>query len=66
LPIKNEGSNLNAMTNALKSVICCEILGLEEIFQSYCFGHTFFKACQYAIVKEKVCKNMTEMSITFT
>ncbi len=59
-------SNLNAMTNALKSVICCEILGLEESFQSYCFGHTFSKACQYAIVKEKVCKNMTKMSITFT
>ncbi len=64
--VKNEGSNLNATTNVLKSVICCEILGLEESFQGYCFGPTFSKACQYAIVEDKVCKNVKEMSIIFT
>jgi hypothetical protein len=29
--VKNEGSNLNAMTIVLKSVVKCEILGLDEI-----------------------------------
>jgi hypothetical protein len=30
--VKNEGSNLNTMTNTLKFVIKCEALGLEEKF----------------------------------
>jgi hypothetical protein len=30
--VKDEGSNLNAMTVALKVVINCEFLGLEENF----------------------------------
>jgi hypothetical protein len=32
------------MTNALKSVVNCESLGLEESFQGSCFGHVFSKA----------------------
>jgi len=43
--VKNEGANLNAMTTALKFVVDCEVLGLEESFQRTCFGHAFFKAC---------------------
>jgi hypothetical protein len=31
--VKNEGSNLNAMTITLKAVVNCESLGLEENFQ---------------------------------
>jgi len=50
----------------LSLLFCCEILGLEESFQGYCFGHAFFKACQYAIIENKVCKNVKEMFITFT
>jgi hypothetical protein len=42
--VKDEGSNLNAMTNALKFVVCCETLGLEESFQGYCFGCGFSEA----------------------
>ncbi len=45
--VKNEGSILNAMTSALKSIVNCEFLGLEESFQGTCFGHAFSKACQY-------------------
>ncbi len=32
--VKNEGSNLNAMTITLKAIVNCESLGLEENFQS--------------------------------
>ncbi len=31
--VKDEGSNLNTLTNALNFVVKCEILGLEESFQ---------------------------------
>jgi hypothetical protein len=30
--VKDEGSNLNAMTNALKFVVNCESFGLKESF----------------------------------
>jgi hypothetical protein len=30
--VKDEGSNLNTLTNALKFVVKCETLGLEESF----------------------------------
>ncbi len=29
----------------------CELVGLEESFQDTCFGHAFFKACQYETIK---------------
>ncbi len=51
--VMDEGSNLNTMTTTLKSIVSCDMLGLEESFQDIYFGHAFFKACQYAIIKEK-------------
>jgi len=61
--VKYEGSyDLNLM---IKFVVCCEILGLEESFEGYCFGHAFFKDYQYATTQDKVCKNLKDMSITF-
>ncbi len=33
LYVKDEGSNLNIMTIALKLVISCDVLGLEEVFK---------------------------------
>jgi hypothetical protein len=42
--VKNEGSNLNAMTIALKSIMKCEFLNLNESFQGTCFGHVFLCA----------------------
>jgi hypothetical protein len=61
--VKDEGSNLNAMTNVLKSIVKCDSLGIEESFQGTCFGHAFSKACQYGTVEEKVCKNLKYVSI---
>ncbi len=39
-------------------MVNCEVLGMEESFQGTCFGHTFFKACQCGIAKEKNSKNL--------
>jgi hypothetical protein len=63
--VKDEGSNLNIMTTTLKSIVCCDMLGLEEIFQGICFGHAFSKVCQYVTIEEKVCKNLQYVSIKF-
>jgi hypothetical protein len=46
------------MIITLKSIISCDMLGLEEFFQGTCFGHAFSKVCQYATTKKKVCKNL--------
>jgi hypothetical protein len=61
--VKDEGANLNAMTMALKIVINCDILKVEESFNGACFGHAFSKTCQYVTIEEKVCKNMKFISI---
>jgi hypothetical protein len=42
--VKDEGSNVNTLINALKSVVKCETLGLENNFQKTCFGHVFFQS----------------------
>jgi hypothetical protein len=39
--VKDEGSNLNTLTNALKFVVKCETLSLEENFWESSFGHVF-------------------------
>jgi hypothetical protein len=54
--VEDEGANLNVTTIALKSMVNCEVLVMEESFQGIYFGHAFFKACQYGTTKEKVCK----------
>jgi hypothetical protein len=64
--VKDEGYNLNAMTNILKFVLSCEYLWLEERFQGTCFGHVFSKACQYGTIDKKVCKKLKYMSIKST
>ncbi len=64
--MKNEESNLNTMTSTLKVIISCDILGLEESYQNICFGHAFSKACQYTTTNEKVCKDLTCVSIKTT
>jgi hypothetical protein len=55
--LKDEGSNLNTMIVALKAIISCDNLSLEESYQGTCFGHAFSKAYQYATMDQKVCKN---------
>jgi hypothetical protein len=63
--VKNEWSNLNAMTIALKAVVNCGSLSLGESFHGTCFGHAFSKACQYGIMEEKVCTDLKYVSINF-
>jgi hypothetical protein len=41
--VKDERSNLITMITIFKSNFKCEILGLDEIFQSICFGHVFLR-----------------------
>ncbi len=43
-----------------------EVFGLEESFQSNCFGHAFFKAYQYGTIEKKICKNLKHISIKST
>jgi uncharacterized protein with NAD-binding domain and iron-sulfur cluster len=61
--VKDEGANLNAMTTTYKFVVDYEVFGMEENFQGTCFGHAFFKACQYGTNKEFFCKNLKHISI---
>jgi hypothetical protein len=63
--VKDEGSNLNAMSGALKFVVNCESFGIEESFQGTCFRHVFSKACQYGTTKEKVYRNLKYVSVKF-
>ncbi len=63
---KDEGANLNTMTIALKLIVNCEAWGVMENFQGTYFGHAFFKACQYAIVKEIISKGLIYVSIKST
>jgi hypothetical protein len=63
--VKDEGSNLNALTNVLKFVVNCETLGLKESFQGTYFDHAFSKACQYATTYDKVCKNLKYVFIKY-
>jgi hypothetical protein len=41
--VKDEHANINVMTIALKFIISCEIMCLEEGFQRTCFGSMFFE-----------------------
>ncbi len=55
--IKDEGFNVNTMITSLKSIISCDVLGLEKNIQGTSFDRAIFKTCQYATIDEKVCKN---------
>jgi len=43
--VKDEGSNLTTMTIALKSIIKCKVLSLDD--QGMCLDHVFSKAYYY-------------------
>jgi hypothetical protein len=64
--VKDKGSNLNTLTSALKSIIKCETLGLEESFQGPSYGHGFSKVCQYAKIDETIYKSLKYVSIKST
>jgi len=55
--VKDEGSNLITIIVALKVVVSCDNLSLEESYQGTCFRHAFSKAYQYVTMDEIFCKN---------
>jgi len=59
--VTDEGSNLNTMTIALKSVGKCEVLRLNESFQGACFGHVFSKYVNMLLLM----KSLQEFQICF-
>jgi hypothetical protein len=61
--IKDEGSNLNTLENALLIVISWKLLKFKKPFSSTCFAQMRSKLCQYVITIEKVCAWMEEISM---
>ncbi len=59
---KYEKVNLDAMIITLKWVVDCEVLGVNESFQSTHFGHALEKA---STSNERVCKGFRYVSIKF-
>jgi hypothetical protein len=64
--VKYDSYNQNAMTFALKSIVSCETLSLQESFNGTCFGHVFSKACQYATIDKKMHINLMYVSMKAT
>jgi hypothetical protein len=64
--VKDEGSNLNTLTNVVESIVKCETSNLEENFEGTYFDHVFSKVCQYATTNDNVCKNLRYVSIKST
>jgi hypothetical protein len=54
------------MTIAFKSIVKCEILGLDESFQCTRLTMFFYKECTYVTIDERVCKNLRFISIKST
>ncbi len=54
------------MLVSLKSVVNYDVLSLIESFLGSCFGHAFFKAYQYVLINEKVCKGLKYLFIKTT
>ncbi len=63
--VKDKRSKLNIMIIALKSIMKCVAIGLDENIQSTCFGRVFSKACQYVITNNFFCKNFEFVSIKY-
>ncbi len=55
--MKNEGSNLITMIIILKSIFKCEVLGLDESFESTCFGHFFLRHVSLQQLMKSFVKN---------
>jgi len=63
--VKDEGSNLTTLERALQLTVSCDVLDMKQPHVGTCFGHVMSKACQYAIDDEKVCREMTKLSLRF-
>jgi hypothetical protein len=63
--VKDEGSNLNIMNITIKSIVSCDMLGLEESFRALVFGIHFPRLANMLQTQEKVCKDLRYVWIKF-
>ena len=49
--VKDEGTNLITLANALSSVVSCDVLGLKEPYSGTCFGHVMSKCVSMAQIQ---------------
>jgi hypothetical protein len=61
--VKDEGGNLNTMTNALTSIVSCETLGLQTPLVGSCWGHAMSECVKYVTNNAKVSTGLTFVSI---
>jgi hypothetical protein len=61
--VKDEGTNLFRIINALKSIVSCDDLGIPKSLEGVYFGHAFSKAYQYTNVDEKLSYGLQPVSI---
>jgi hypothetical protein len=52
--VKENRTNLFAMTNPFKSIVSFVDLGIHESFEGVCFGFAFLKAWQHATIDKKM------------
>jgi hypothetical protein len=43
--VKNEGNNLTSMVATLHSIVDCQLLKLQKVYEGTCFSDIMFKAC---------------------
>jgi hypothetical protein len=58
--MKDEGNNLSTMGTTLCSIIICQPLKLNQVYEGMCFGHVMSKACQY---DNKVFKGLMQVDV---
>ncbi len=61
--VKDEGNNLSTMAATLCSIIICQPLKLNQVYESTCFGHVMSKVCQYATYNDKVLKGLMQVNL---
>jgi len=61
--VKDEGSNLNTLTNALTNVVYYSPLQLACRFVGSCSRHVMFKTTQYATNNTKMCVGFFEVNL---
>jgi hypothetical protein len=54
--VKNEGFNLNTMITTLKSIVSCDMLGLEEKFRALVLGMHFLRLANMLQQRKKFAK----------
>ncbi len=45
--MKDEINHLSTMATTLRSIIICQPLKFNQVYEGTCFGHVMFKVCQY-------------------